>query len=772
MKFNTLTSDQQKALKMLNKEKICILKGYSGSGKSYLINHFQKQNKRKHIVLTAPTHKAVSILNGDYTIHAYLGLVLQWYEDKQILISKAHSAKVQKNDILIIDEVSMLNTEILDHIDRAIEQYNLKVIFVGDPCFAKGTEILMYDGNIKTIENINIGDLVMGLDSKPRKVMNKCNGISQLYNVNQRGGMTYTVTGNHKIAYARRNYKKTNGFLDDLSEDNNKRGIHRRQYANEVDDLYRYPSYGDYPLILAEDAINLSDKFSESFGGYKVCVDFKERLISIDPYYLGLWLGDGDKSTTRISTADIEVIDFCKEYANKFDSLQCHIKWHNDKNYYRVSITNGLNNGRTKNLLLNEFRKYKLINVAGDKNTKELKHIPEDFILNSKENRLKLLAGLLDSDGNYTKISSRYNFTNTNMKLINDVERLINSLGLRCHRSLVKSSKCFFNDKEYNAKPFVKLIITGDIHNIPCLIKRKIATKPKKNANITKLTITKANIDEYYGIEVDVDNLFLLKDSTVVSNCQIPPVNESISPIWKRKYPSFTLTEIVRQAKDNPIIQMSYDIRQGKMNTFQSYINPPKIMMGSLQEMKKFYLEHYDSTTILSYRNSIVDKANFWARNLIKNNPKDKFLIGEKVYIRSVSKDQIHKLEDIATIVDVSEPVTYPPYDFNIQRIIIESEKGTEIMLIPYDEKDIAKINKNKKKLVDMAKKNEIKWEEYYNFVESFGDLKLIMAMTVHRSQGSTFQNVIVNIDDIKDRNMLYTAITRVSDKVFLFTHK
>ena len=44
MKFNTLTSDQQKALKMLNKEKICILKGYSGSGKSYLINHFQKQN--------------------------------------------------------------------------------------------------------------------------------------------------------------------------------------------------------------------------------------------------------------------------------------------------------------------------------------------------------------------------------------------------------------------------------------------------------------------------------------------------------------------------------------------------------------------------------------------------------------------------------------------------------------------------------------------------------------------------------------------------------
>lgn len=387
MKFNTLTSDQQKALKMLNKEKICILKGYSGSGKSYLINHFQKQNKHKNIVLTAPTHKAVSILNGDYTIHAYLGLVLQWYEDKQVLISKAHSAKVQKNDILIIDEVSMLNTEILDHIDRAIEQFNLKVIFSGD-------------------------------------------------------------------------------------------------------------------------------------------------------------------------------------------------------------------------------------------------------------------------------------------------------------------------------------------------------------------------------------------------DCQLPPVNESMSPIWNRKYPSFTLTQIVRQAQGNPIIQMSYDIRQNKMNTFQSYINPPKIMMGNLQEMKNFYLEHYESTTILSYRNSIVDKANFWARNLIKNNPKEKFLIGEKVYIRSVSKDQIHKLEDIATIVEVSEPVSYPPYDFNIQRIIIESKKGTEIMLVPYDEKDVAKINTNKKKLVDMAKKNQIKWEEYYNFVESFGDLKKIYSMTVHRSQGSTFQNVIVNVDDIKDRNMLYTAITRASDKVFLFTHK
>jgi tRNA A37 threonylcarbamoyladenosine biosynthesis protein TsaE len=732
-KVSDLTKDQEAAYgMMLMMHKIFILKGYAGTGKTYLLKHFMKESGTTgRVIITAPTHKAVGIANGDSTIHSYLSLKIKTKEDKQILTQAYFMDNIVDGDILVIDEASMISRELLGYILDAQDKYNLKVIFIGDPCFKKGTKVLMYDGSIKNIENIEIGDSVMGKDSNPRIVLKKCSGISEFYKISQKCGASYNVTPNHKIAFKRRIIGKENE---------------------------RYKSYGDNPLIIASEAYKMSEKFHEVFGGYiSGLVQFKRKDVFIDPYYLGFWLGDGDSTTTRVSTPDLEIIDFCTEYSNKL-SLFCNYKWYANKNYFRISIGRSKKGGSAKNPLLEKFREYGLINN---------KRIPNEYLINSEHIRLNLLAGLIDSDGSYDEKGTRYSFSNKNEILFNNVKTLATQLGFRCN------DRVFKNDNK-------TLYIYGDICRIPCKIKRKIAVRSAiKKTNTTKLSISKEGFGEYFGIEVDNDNLFLLEDCTVVSNCQIPPVGEKVSPVWELDVPNYTLTDIVRQARGSNIISLATAIREGDAytNGVTRFVNNIDVFQGDIKMLKKFYLKCMEDDgnfpQIISYRNKIVDSSNIWARNIVKNHPLDAFLAGEEVYIRSVGEDQIHKLEDIVEIVEITKPQKYyermVDYPFNIIKVYVASHKGEEWLSIPATEHDVRIIQQNKNAMAVRAKSKSGSWGEFWKFTYSISEIKHIYSMTCHRSQGSTFKHVAVNCNDISSKRLMYTAVTRASEKLFLF---
>lgn len=78
-------------------------------------------------------------------------------------------------------------------------------------CLAKNTEILMYDGSICMSQNIQLGDLIMGPDSKPRRVMSICSGVDELYMVKPFIGKTHTINSNHILTLF------YNGNLVDIS---------------------------------------------------------------------------------------------------------------------------------------------------------------------------------------------------------------------------------------------------------------------------------------------------------------------------------------------------------------------------------------------------------------------------------------------------------------------------------------------------------------------------------------------------------------------------
>jgi ATP-dependent exoDNAse (exonuclease V) alpha subunit len=163
----TLNEDQTKAFEALveflenpNAQLIC-LKGFAGTGKTYTIvrclQYFKTKHKRKKIALTAPTNKAVGVLQKQTpaeakdilefaTIHKLLGVKISYDEDGNELFKSGNSLDktISNYDVVVIDEVSMLNDELFHDLLESIDPKNddnkrfgpshiAKVIFMGDP---------------------------------------------------------------------------------------------------------------------------------------------------------------------------------------------------------------------------------------------------------------------------------------------------------------------------------------------------------------------------------------------------------------------------------------------------------------------------------------------------------------------------------------------------------------------------------------------------------------------------------------------------------------
>lgn len=192
--------------------------------------------------------------------------------------------------------------------------------------------------------------------------------------------------------------------------------------------------------------------------------------------------------------------------------------------------------------------------------------------------------------------------------------------------------------------------------------------------------------------------------------------------------------------------------------------------MGYTNEMRDFCLNNSnpDPVVIISHRNIVVDKANIWLRNLLLDNPKEQYLIGEPLYIRSSSLTQLHKLEDFVKISKISDKYIFGKEKILCYDIEVKSDKGTEELRIPCDIDEQIKIDQIKKKMSKDAKVDKSLWSDFWEFSDSFSKVKNRFAMTCFRSQGSTFQNVVVNVNDVYTKNLMYVACTRPKSKLFI----
>lgn len=96
-----------------------------------------------------------------------------------------------------------IQVEIPEIFQELFLPYRFKVYFGGrgsGKCLKVGTKVIMYDGTLKSVEDVAVGDLLMGPDLQPRTVLSLSRGIGQLHKIRQTSGMDYVVNDSHILA--------------------------------------------------------------------------------------------------------------------------------------------------------------------------------------------------------------------------------------------------------------------------------------------------------------------------------------------------------------------------------------------------------------------------------------------------------------------------------------------------------------------------------------------------------------------------------------------
>lgn len=342
-------------------------------------------------------------------------------------------------------------------------------------CLGKDTPVIMFDGSVKKVQDVKTGDILMGDDSTPRTVLSTIKGQDNLYKVKQKNGEDYIVNSSHILS---------------LKGCSSKKGTYN--HNNKID-------------IEIEDYIKKSKEFKKRMKGYKVPVEFSKKELILDPYFLGYWLGNGTSATQHLTCdiRDIEIIKHFKEYAQTYD-LKAEPTKDKRNNSCRISLSVPKGSG------CNPLReKLKILNVLNNK------HIPFSYKTSSREQRILLLSGLIDSDGYSTKRRD-YEITFKNKQLAEDTVYLARSLG---YKTTIKEkfSKC----QNFNGSIYYRINISSDdFSELKLINERKTAIKAKRmrKYDLTEIKIEDAGFGDYYGFEIDGNKRFLLGDFTVTHN--------------------------------------------------------------------------------------------------------------------------------------------------------------------------------------------------------------------------------------------------------------
>jgi hypothetical protein len=348
-------------------------------------------------------------------------------------------------------------------------------------CFGKGTQIRMYDGSIKNVEDVVYNDLVMGEDSTPRIASGITKGVEMMYEVVPNKGKGFKCNASHILTLSVSDRFKYNGIT--------------------------YLAGDAIELTVREYIDKLPTNFYKRVALYRTGWELPEHSHLISPYMFGVWLGDGNSRDFSITSIDKEVIQSVNEFASEHG---LRVREKEDKiSYHVTSNTIGVNH------VTAELRRLTVL-----KN----KHIPKEYLIDSRENRLQLLAGLIDTDG-YSIFRKGYcsgmEITQKRKELAYNIHELATSLGffssIRERKSTMKRK-----DETIYSCPVYKVLIYGDVDLIPNRVERKKAiisrTKNRRNPLKTGFTINSLGKGQYFGFKVDRNNLFLLADGTVVHN--------------------------------------------------------------------------------------------------------------------------------------------------------------------------------------------------------------------------------------------------------------
>ncbi|ODV60287.1 H(+)-transporting V1 sector ATPase subunit A ASCRUDRAFT_70823 [Ascoidea rubescens DSM 1968] len=475
-------------------------------------------------------------------------------------------------------------------ISQSLSKYSNSDVIIYVGCFAEGTEVLMADGFDKRVEDINIGDQVLGKDGKPRDVIALPRGTETMYKITQSNkdknentyGLTsFTCNSNHRlvlqtsqittvsestVSYFALEKEYKDGRLIDLVKENIK-SFENPQQANDF-----ATSIDSHPIEWTIEACDFSILNSNVRNATQQLIapillennilqslvekyDFDQSFTQSIAYLLGLWIGNGHPSKPSISVNpdNLQLINHVISLANSLglsitiekSSLECYITFYKKNSSMNTNV---------------------FWNIVKDLGLKHNKSIPLFFRSESINVREQILAGLIDSNGTFSK--SYTTISTTDSYLRDSLVSVSRSLGLSTS----------VNTKKANTY-IIKLLSSEVLNSVlskSCLAQSKISA----SKNIVRkpvafdFTIQELEQAPYYGLTLsdDCDHQFLLSNLALVHNCGergnemaevLMEFPELYTTIGDRKEPIMKRTTLVANTSNMPVAAREASIYTG-----------------------------------------------------------------------------------------------------------------------------------------------------------------------------------------------------------------
>ena len=399
-------------------------------------------------------------------------------------------------------------------------------------CQAEDTKIWMWSGKKKNAKDILEGDIIIGDDGLPRIVDTIVSGTAEMYEVVQKYGDNYKVIGQHLLT------------LND---------------CNKITDI----SVIDYLKL---------QKYKRKRGYYRVTcnlIQWDKQEILLDPYILGIWLGDGLSRGDGFASNDYEITQEwvnwaihneadvvhsnpysfhirgrCqgKKYPVGYGSVKectaCNIKRSfccaNIKELSEMNDTNIISPDiflkikkwrenlppRSKLLILGKSRDSNpLRKILEQYNLVNNKHIPLSYLKNDEHTRLQVLAGMIDTDGNRNGRAYRISQSIVRKVLCQNIIDICHSLGLSTNWAEYNPGNVTFpHGKSYEGTKQILIRISGKTDKIPIKLPyKKVEKSTTRNSTID---INPIGEQKYVGWSVKEGTpRYLLGDGTITHNC-------------------------------------------------------------------------------------------------------------------------------------------------------------------------------------------------------------------------------------------------------------
>ncbi len=782
--------------KWTNNDIIYLIESYKQNKETTIIASDLKRTSSAILAKLKQVLKKVNInYNEDYNnfiqnqINTYIDDIYKEYSTNTIIKPITNNiCKDVLNDIIdIVVDQNDLNK-------KQLEGYNIiksgkNIFLTGEAgCHAYDTEILMFDGSIKKVQDIKDTDIIMGDDSTPRNIIKLIKGFDQMYKVHHvENDESYIVNKDHilTLVYDKdKEFIKTDKYYIIKYFNNENYSIQEIKYPyNQFNNIQVYNKAKAYFGSIVEnkivdisvsDYLNLKLYIKEHLFGIKTYVEFPTQITYYDPYWAGTMYGINTLSFSDYNI-DIYIIN---NYQIRLEFLSGVIDTYGGTHYNNFIIPfYEHNSGIDKIIFIIKSLnlKYKMVNnciyIHDNINSKKY----GDIITNSDFNKYTIYKINIE----IYKPSMFYGFKLDNNHRYLTADMIITH---NCGKTyLIKKTIKYFKS---NNK---KIGVTGSTGVSASLIngttlhsflgiglgKKTVEELYKHIKNRSPIIFKKIqNLEILIIDEISmIDNILFSKIAKLISLIQnvnkpfgrlqliicgdfgqLKPVNNTYcfeSSIWnKLNFKVITLTEQIRQNGDNEFKRILSKLRLGEIDDE---------IFNRLKLLKYNKFDGEVKPTILYSLNRDIDIINNREYQKQLNKSGIEYIFPHK-YNKFCPKTckYVNSLEtkEIKLCVGLQVMITF---NINVENHLVN---GTRCVITDIFDNfiTIKTVNGNMHTITYITYKDDIDEDINYEFIP----LKLAYAISIHRSQGSTIDLLEMDLgSSVFEYGQGYTSLSR-----------